>query len=208
MLQGEGVTLVLDGKTEINNGHHLLQFETVARRAVHDLRNELPGGPALDPRRVRPKHARYDLCGANLAMPTEIIGQNGAVLRQTTKITTERGCPPAVSITKTAVKGNAPRVTVNLAIGGTVTITGKGLKTTAKRDVKAGTRTITVPLTNVRKAATQQKRKLKIEATQLPAPTPVPPQRLSSRPRNVVALAHSPLRAREEGVGAPAGHVS
>ena len=31
--------------------------------------------------------------------------------------------------------------------------------------MKAGTRTITVPLTNVRKAATQQKRKLKIEAT-------------------------------------------
>jgi hypothetical protein len=164
VLQGEGVTLVLDGKTEIKNGITYSKFETTPDAPFTSFETELPAGPhSILGAYV--KNTPYDLCGANLAMPTEITGQNGAVIRRTTTITTEGGCPPVVSITKTAVKGSALRVTVNLAVGGTVKITGKGLKTTAKHDVKAGTRTITVPLTNVGKAATRQKRKLKIEAT-------------------------------------------
>ena len=33
-----------------------------------------------------PLKARYNLCGQKLAMPTEIIGQNGAVVKQATKV--------------------------------------------------------------------------------------------------------------------------
>lgn len=43
-------------------------------------------------------------------------------------------------------------------------ITGKGLKPTTKKGLKAGTHTITVPLTAVGKAAKKHKSKLKIQA--------------------------------------------
>ena len=56
-------------------------------------------------------------------------------------------------------------VTVNLGQQGTVKISGNGLRTTTKRGLKAGTRTITVSLTAVGRAAKRHKSKLKIQAT-------------------------------------------
>jgi hypothetical protein len=63
------------------------------------------------------------------------------------------------------VKGNSLAVTVNLGQQGTVKISGNGLRTTTKRGLKAGTRTITVSLTAVGRAAKRHKSKLKIQAT-------------------------------------------
>jgi hypothetical protein len=53
---------------------------------------------------------------------------------------------------------------VKLGQQGTVKITGRGLKTTIKRGLKAGTHTITVPLTAVGRAAKRHRGKLKIQA--------------------------------------------
>jgi hypothetical protein len=97
-------------------------------------------------------------------MPTEFIGQNGMTLYQSTPIGVN-GCPPSVSITKTQVKGNSVAVTVKLGQQGTVKITGRGLRTTTKRGLKAGLRTITVPLTAVGRAARSHHGKLKIQAS-------------------------------------------
>ena len=164
VLQGEGVTLVLDGKTDIKNGITYSRFETSPDAPFTKFETELPAGPHSALTAYVPVSKNYNLCGTNLAMPTEITGQNGAVIKQTTKITIT-GCPPSVSITKTAVKGNAVLVTLKLGEGGTIKITGKGLKSTTKRRVKAGTHTITVPLTPAGRAAKKHKKKLKIQAT-------------------------------------------
>ncbi len=75
------------------------------------------------------------------------------------------GCPPSVNITKTAMKGNTVLVTLKLGEGGTIKITGRGLKSTTRRRVKAGTHTITVPLTPAGRAAKKHMKKLKIQAT-------------------------------------------
>ena len=40
-----------------------------------------------------PVKAKGSMCGQSLAMPTAITGQNGAVVKQTTKIAVS-GCPP------------------------------------------------------------------------------------------------------------------
>jgi len=98
-------------------------------------------------------------------MPTEITGQNGAVIRQTTAIAAT-GCPPSLTITKTRIKGNTVLVTVKLAKAGTVKITGRGLRSTTKRNVSAGTHTITIPLTKTGRAAKRHRTKLKIKASE------------------------------------------
>jgi len=164
VLQGEGVTLVLDGKTDIKDGITYSRFETAPDAPFTTFETELPAGPhSILGAYV--KKTPYDLCGANLQMPTEITGQNGAGIKQTTNIVPTGGCPPVVDITKTALRGDTALVTVKLGEGGTVKITGKGLKSTTKRALKAGAHTITVPLTNTGRIAKKHKRKLKIKAT-------------------------------------------
>jgi hypothetical protein len=163
VLQGEGVELILDGKTDIKDGITYSKFETAPDAPFTTFETELPAGPKSI-FGVYQKNGSYNLCGTTLQMPTEITGQNGAVIKQTTAIAAT-GCPPKLSITKTKVKGNTVLVTVKLGEAGTVKITGKGLKTTTKKGVKAGTHTITVLLTNSGRAAKKHKKKLKIQAT-------------------------------------------
>jgi len=158
VLQGEGITLVLDGKTDIKKGVTYSRFETLPDAPVSTFETVLPEGPhsALA--------ANGNLCTQSLTMPTVITGQNGAVIKQNTKIAVA-GCPPSVSITKIRVKGNAILVTVNLSEAGTAKISGKGLKTTVKRGLKAGIHTIRVPLTNAGKSAKRSHKKMKVQAS-------------------------------------------
>jgi hypothetical protein len=80
-------------------------------------------------------------------MPTEITGQNGAVVKQTTHIKVT-GCGPTVKIAKVRVRGNALLVTINMSSAGNVSISGRGLRTT-KKHLAAGTHQIRVRLTKL-----------------------------------------------------------
>jgi hypothetical protein len=85
VLQGEGVTVDLAGKTEIKKGITSSLFETVPDVPVSAFDLILPQGP----------HslltANGNLCSSALHMPTTITGHNGAVVKQTTKIAVS-GC--------------------------------------------------------------------------------------------------------------------
>ena len=87
LLQGEGVTLVLDGQTDIKNGVTSSTFNTLPDAPVSTFETVLPEGPhsALA--------ALGDLCSQNLEIPTTITGQNGAVIKQNTHVAVT-GCPP------------------------------------------------------------------------------------------------------------------
>ena len=146
VLQGEGITLILDGKTDIKKGITYSRFETVPDAPVSTFETVLPAGPHSALTTNVPESENFSLCKQPpLLMPTEITGQNGAVLRQTTHITL-LGCAPTVKIAKVRVSGNAVVVTVTTSAMGTVRISGSGLKTTSKA-LAAGTHQVRVPLT-------------------------------------------------------------
>ena len=170
VLQGEGVKVVLDGLTDIKKGITKTTFESVPDSPVESFELNLPEGSnsilaapenLCTPTReatvkqsvaVRRKgHVVHVMktvtkrVPEKLIMPTQLIGQNGAVIKQNTVIGVA-GCPPTVAISKVQRKGNAVLVTVKMSAAGTVRISGNGLRTTTRK-LGAGSHTIRVVLT-------------------------------------------------------------
>ncbi len=86
VLQGEGITLILDGKTDIKKGITYSRFETAPDAPFTTFETFLPTGPHSALAAYVPASKNYSLCGSNLVMPTEITAQNGAHITQTTPI--------------------------------------------------------------------------------------------------------------------------
>jgi hypothetical protein len=85
VLQGEGVTLVLTGAADFANGISSDSFRSLPDAPISTLDLMFPAG----------SHSAFaanaNLCKRKLAMPTEITGQNGAVIKQTNVIAVS-GC--------------------------------------------------------------------------------------------------------------------
>ncbi len=86
VLQGEGILLILDGHTDIKRGITYSRFEAAPDAPFSSFETELPAGPHSALTTFVPSAKNYDLCGTKLSMPTEIVGQNGAVIRRVTKV--------------------------------------------------------------------------------------------------------------------------
>lgn len=91
VLQGEGVTLVLDGKTDIKKGITYSRFESAPDAPFTKFETVLPAGPHSALTANVPEKEHFSLCKTPLAMPTEIIGQNGTMIKRITKISVT-GC--------------------------------------------------------------------------------------------------------------------
>jgi hypothetical protein len=86
VLKGEGITIILDGKTDIKKGITTSSFEALPDAPFTEFETILPRGPhsALA--------ANTNLCSKPLIMPTTITAQNGAVIQQQTHMRVA-GCP-------------------------------------------------------------------------------------------------------------------
>jgi hypothetical protein len=97
ILQGEGVTIVLDGQTQIKRGITYSHFDTVPDAPISSFETVLPEGPhsalTIPLSTTRPKTS---LCGESLVMPTSIVGQNGASVSQSTKVAVTGCAKPKV----------------------------------------------------------------------------------------------------------------
>jgi hypothetical protein len=103
VLQGEGVTIVLDGKTDIKKGITSSTFKAVPDAPISSFELKLPTGYNSILTSNVPQAKRFSLCGQTLNMPTAITGQNGAALNQTTKIAID-GCPKVEKAQKNKAK--------------------------------------------------------------------------------------------------------
>jgi hypothetical protein len=131
VLQGEGVTLLLVGNTNIKKGITSSTFKAVPDAPISSFELKLPTGPYSVLAANLPASAKYNLCGQTLAMPTAITGQNGAVVKQTTPIEVQ-GCPNALSIPSRSIKGRTLSLSVYVPSAGKLTASGKGLSRTSK----------------------------------------------------------------------------
>jgi hypothetical protein len=92
ILQGEGVTLELIGSINIKKSVTSSAFNAVPDAPISSFELKLPEGPHSGLAAVLPAKAKGSLCGTRLTMPTTLTGQNGAVVKQSTKIAVT-GCP-------------------------------------------------------------------------------------------------------------------
>jgi hypothetical protein len=99
VLQGEGVTLVLVGSVDIKHGITSSSFASVPDAPITSFELNLPEGPHSGLAAVVSAKAKGSLCGQTLTMPTTITAQNGAQIKQNTRIQVT-GCPKAKSIKK------------------------------------------------------------------------------------------------------------
>jgi hypothetical protein len=91
VLQGEGIKLLLDGKTDIKGEVTYSRFESTPDAPFTVFETVLPAGPhgVLTPN--VPESKRFSLCGETLSMPTTMIAQNGKRIEQETRVTVT-GC--------------------------------------------------------------------------------------------------------------------
>jgi hypothetical protein len=94
VLQGEGVMLDLVGSIDIKHGVTSSTFAGVPDAPISSFELKLPEGPHSGLAAVVPAKAKGGLCGVALKMPTTLTGQNGAVVKQSTKIAVT-GCAKA-----------------------------------------------------------------------------------------------------------------
>jgi hypothetical protein len=94
ILQGEGVRLELTGSINIKKGVTSSAFNAVPDAPISSFELKLPEGPHSGLAAVLPAKAKGNLCGTSLTMPTTLSGQNGAQIKQSTKITVS-GCAKA-----------------------------------------------------------------------------------------------------------------
>lgn len=86
VLQGEGITVELEGQTNIKKGITSSSFEATPDEPFTVLDVYLPEGP-------HSILAAYgNLCSKALNMPTKLTGQNGVTIKKTTRISVS-GCP-------------------------------------------------------------------------------------------------------------------
>jgi hypothetical protein len=92
VLQGEGVVVDVIGHTSVKGGITSSAFRSLPDVPFSELDLLLEAGPHSLLGANLPATARSSLCGRGLGMPTEITAQDGAVIKQTTKIALS-GCP-------------------------------------------------------------------------------------------------------------------
>jgi hypothetical protein len=143
VLEGDGVRVIVEGKTDIKKGITTTNFETVPDVPVSSITVNLPLGPhsALATERLT-----TNLCTAKLVMPTVITGQNGKQVKQNTTIA-PTGC--GVQIVGRRVVGSTLYLTVETYSAGRISGSGSGLKTTYRTLAAASkATTLKVPLSS------------------------------------------------------------
>lgn len=156
LLQGEGITLIVDGKTQIKNGATFSHFETVPDAPFSSFEFNAPQGP------FSIFTANGDLCNSTIKIPLKMTAQNGAVLSQSAAVEVQ-GCPNALRVLSKKVRRRTIMLKVSVPAAGRLTATGKGLSKASKQ--AKGRSVLTLSL----KAEGKRKMKAKVRLGFAPA---------------------------------------
>jgi hypothetical protein len=99
ILQGEGVTVDLVGAVNIRGAITSATFDSIPDVPIGTFELKLPQGPHHGLAANLPRSAKGSMCGQSLVMPTTITAQNGAIIKQSTKVSVT-GCPKAKKKTR------------------------------------------------------------------------------------------------------------
>jgi hypothetical protein len=154
VLQGDGITTILIGHTNVVNSIITTTFESLPDVPVSSFTMKLPTGSNSV------LAANGNLCTANLVMPTTIVAQSGPTVTQKTKIT-PTNCP--VQILKHRTSGATAIMTVQLPAGGRISGSGADLKTVKRNLSNSGKATLNVPLTGTGREILRRFRQLRIK---------------------------------------------
>lgn len=141
VLQGEGVTIVLEGDTFINAQKVTSStFHAIPDMPVRSFSVTLPQGPdsALA--------GNGSLCNKPLRMPTAIKGQNGAVVEEDVTVAV-RGCKPHIEVLSHRVHRAGATLAVKVPGPGRLLVEGAGIVHLHRRVHHAGTVRLRVRLT-------------------------------------------------------------
>lgn len=154
VLRGDGVEVVLVGHTFISpSGITSSAFESVPDVPVSSVLVDLPVGPgSLLAANVPP-------CTQRLLAQTTIVAQNGAKVSRAAKIGVS-GCPVRVLAHRT--RGGRVILTVQTPAAGRLSVTGGGVAGVSRRVRRAGTVTVSVPLTGSAAASLQRGRRVHV----------------------------------------------
>jgi hypothetical protein len=140
VMEANGVKVILVGNTKISKGITTTTFASPPDVPVSSITVNLPIGAHSA------VTANGSLCVNPLTMPTTMIGQNGFVIKQNTKLAVT-GCP--VRIAGKKIVGNTAYITVQTYSAGRISGSGSNLKTVYRHLGKAEkTATLKVPLSN------------------------------------------------------------
>ncbi len=108
VLQGEGVTVEQVGSINIKGQVTSSAFNSIPDVPITTFELNLPQGPHHALSSNLPAKAKGSFCGQSLVMPTTLTGQNGAQIKQSTKIAVT-GCPKAKKKAKRKAKKHAAK---------------------------------------------------------------------------------------------------
>jgi hypothetical protein len=139
VLEGDGVRVILDGKTDIKNSITTSSFLANPDVPISSFSLNLPQG------HFSLLAANGDLCKPKLVMPTTITGWNGKTTKQNTIIR-----PPAsacLPITRHQVRGHNVIMTVKVPQSGRARFSGEHMGIETRFPRRSQNVTITLPLT-------------------------------------------------------------
>jgi hypothetical protein len=154
VLDGSGVRVILVGNTNIKNGITTSTFASIPDVPVTKFVLDLPTG------RNSALTAFGSLCAKPLIMPTTMTAQNGAQIKQSTRIAVS-GC--GVRILSRRVRGHKLVIKVRTPAAGRLTVKAKGLRARSRRVSKAATVTFKLALTRAGLSALHRHHPLRIK---------------------------------------------
>ena len=160
VLQGEGVTLDVDGQSFVSHtGVLKVTVTSVPDAPFSTFETVLPAGRYSQFTSTKStSQARASQCGENLIAPVSIVAQNGATLTENAKMQVT-GCGPSITVKKTKASTHSVTLTVKTSTRGRLQVTGHGLKTYRAAGISPGTHNLTLAFTNAgRQAARVHKR--------------------------------------------------